>query len=143
MLNQQFKCNEKKYSVFVDQDNPFNQSSLGMQQTIPENHIHPQYNIPDIHRHPQYNIPENHIHPQYNTSEIHSDNDEPIREESTIYEADNSNENFLCNNIKCNHLNDVLFIVCIVIGMFLSWIFVVTFICPRSLKHNNYTNFTI
>ena len=99
---------------------------------------HSGYNIPDIHRHPQYNIPDIHRHPQYNTSEIHSDNDEPIQEESTTYEADNSNLKFLCN-----HLNDVLFIVCIVIGMFLSWIFVVTFICPRSLNHNNYTNFTL
>ncbi len=139
MLNQHFKGNEN-YSAFVDQENPFDQTSIGMQQTIPQNNRYLQHNIPNLNRYPQHNIPEIRGNPVNNPPEIQS---EPIPEESTTYEADHSNKNFLCKNIQCNHLNDVLCIVCIVIGFFLSWVFTVTFISPRSSKHINNTNFTI
>tara|TARA_B100001287_G_scaffold121014_3_gene101979 strand:+ start:564 stop:887 length:324 start_codon:yes stop_codon:yes gene_type:complete len=67
---------------------------------------------------------------------------EPINQNSTTYEADHSNKGFLCKDIKCNHLNDVLCVVCIVIGGFLSWAFTVTFVSPRHINDFNSTNFT-
>ena len=72
-------------------------------------------------------------------SEIQS---EPIDNSSSTYDMNNSRDGFLCKDIKCIHFNDVLCVVCVVTGIFLSWLLSVTLIFPAR-RANNTTTFNI
>ena len=101
MLNQQFTSNGTNYSVFVDQENPF--------------------------QHP---------------TKINPIESEPIPTAEQRYQPTLEGNNFLCKDVKCTHLNDILCVVCVACGALLSWAFTVTFVFPHKhmINASNITN---